>query len=186
MSFSVPRVAPLADTAGSLALLRALVRNPVSAIPDSAYREPVFAPAIRNGRVIFVCAPDILEEILVARFADFPKSAVDELIFRPALGEGLLLAHGDAWRWKRRLAAPVFSPAALRKAFGHLVAPNLQDQLRRLRRDPGNEQLAVRSDLDLLLDRAAGRRIISPLRFHSLRHISSSMAHWSQRPLYGA
>jgi hypothetical protein len=108
-----PQVAPMPDSAGLIQFLRAMVDNPAASIPRAAYREPVVAPAFARSTLAFVSDPDLLEEILVRRVADFPKSLVDERIFRPAFGDGLLLAEGESWRWKRRLATPFLAPAAL-------------------------------------------------------------------------
>ena len=44
-------------------------------------------------------------------------------MFRPFLGAGLLTTDGEDWRWKRRLASPAFSPAALARMVPALTAP---------------------------------------------------------------
>ena len=71
----------------------------------------------------YVCDPEILEEVLVRRAKDFAKTEINARVFGPILGEGLLSAEGDDWRWKRRLAAPTFSPAALAKLAPAFVTP---------------------------------------------------------------
>ncbi|MEJ2376055.1 MAG: cytochrome P450 [Pseudolabrys sp.] len=108
---------------GVFGFLRAMVRNPASAIPPAAYSERVVFGEKTGKKVGFVCDPAIVEEILVKRPNDFPKSLVDERIFRPAFGNSLLIAQGEDWRWKRRLAAPYFVPAALAKLVPGMVAP---------------------------------------------------------------
>jgi cytochrome P450 len=118
-----PQVAPMPDSAGLIQFLRAMVDNPAASIPRAAYREPVVAPAFARSTLAFVSDPDLLEEILVRRVADFPKSLVDERIFRPAFGDGLLLAEGESWRWKRRLATPFLAPAALARSVPDIAAP---------------------------------------------------------------
>lgn len=108
---------------GMFGFLRAMVKNPASAIPPAAYRERVVFGEKTGKKVGFVCDPAIVEEILIRRVNDFPKSIVDERIFRPAFGNSLLIAQGEDWRWKRRLAAPYFVPAALAKLVPGMVAP---------------------------------------------------------------
>lgn len=118
-----PRVAPGAERPSLIGFLRAMVGNPVGAIPPAAYREPISVLPMPGGAVAFVSGPELLEEILVRRVADFPKSDVDDRILKPAFGDSLLTAHGEEWRWKRRLAAPYFAPAALARSVPDMVAP---------------------------------------------------------------
>jgi cytochrome P450 len=103
--------------------MRAMVSNPVSAFPRAAYREPITLLSMAGTTMAFVSDPNLLEEILIKRVADFPKSLVDDRVLRPAFGDSLLTAHGEAWRWKRRLAAPYFAPAALARNVPDMVAP---------------------------------------------------------------
>jgi len=103
--------------------IRAMVSNPVGAIPPDAYREPIALLSMPGATIAFVSDPDLLEEVLVKRVADFPKSHVDERVLRPAFGDSLLTAHGESWRWKRRLAAPHFAPSALARYVPDMVAP---------------------------------------------------------------
>jgi cytochrome P450 len=122
-SYAPVRVAPGAEKPGLVGFLRAMVSNPVSAIPPAAYHEPITLLPMPGATIAFVSDPDLLEEILIRRVADFPKSEVDDRVLRPAFGDSLLTAHGESWRWKRRLAAPYFAPAALARAVPDMVAP---------------------------------------------------------------
>ena len=121
--FVPPSIAPNARLNGSLGFLRAMIADPVSAIPASAYEEPLTVLSFSGGPFIFVSDPDVLEQVLVKRSQEFPKSKVDKRIFQPAFGDSLLIAHGEDWKWKRRLAAPHFSPAALAKSVPGMIAP---------------------------------------------------------------
>lgn len=122
-AYAPVKVAPGADNPGLVGFMRAVISNPVSAVPPSAYREPITLLPVGGATLAYVCDPDLLEEILVRRVGDFPKSEVDERILRPAFGDSLLTAHGETWRWKRRLAAPYFTPAALARLVPDMVAP---------------------------------------------------------------
>ena len=121
--FVPPAIAPHSGAKGVIGFMRAAVRDPVSTIPGAAYRDPVTVRTLGGTPIAFICDPDLIEEVLVKRVADFPKSLIDERIFRPAFGESLLAAHGEDWRWKRRLAAPHFSPAALGRHVPSMIAP---------------------------------------------------------------
>jgi cytochrome P450 len=122
-SYIPPAIGPDPRSSGFIGFLRATIRDPVTAIPRSAYEEPITVLSFPGAKVAYVSDPDIIDEILIKRHKDFPKSEVDERIFRPAFGDGLLLADGNDWRWKRRLAAPYFSPSALASTVPDMVAP---------------------------------------------------------------
>ena len=122
-AYSPPAIEPDTRAAGLVGFLRAVVSNPITAVPASAYEDPLTVVSIAGSPIAYVCDPALLEEILIKRPQDFPKSEVDERVLKPAFGNSLLVAHGEDWRWKRRLAAPYFSPAALSKSVPAMVAP---------------------------------------------------------------
>jgi cytochrome P450 len=135
--FQPPAVEPDPNADGFVGLVRAMVNNPVSAFPAEVYAELMTINSRTGKQFVFICDPAIIEEILIKRSQDFPKSLVDERVLRPAFGDSLLTAHGESWRWKRRLAAPYFAPAALAKLVPDMVRPfeKLTEQLTR-RNDP--------------------------------------------------
>ena len=116
-------VPPMPDDAGRMRFLRTVISNPLAAIPLSAYREAISLPAFARSSMAFISDPDILAEVLIERVGDFPKSPIDQQMMRPAVGDSLLVAEGETWRWKRRLAAPFFTPAALARSAPQLAAP---------------------------------------------------------------
>jgi cytochrome P450 len=116
-------VPPMPDDTGRLQFLRSLISNPLTSIPRSAYRDLVTPTAFTRPSIVYICDPDILAEVLIDRVGDFPKTIIDQQILGPAFGDSLLVAEGETWRWKRRLAAPFFTPAALAQWAPQLVAP---------------------------------------------------------------
>lgn len=122
-SYAPPSIAPAARDQGQRAFIRAIIANPVSLIPEAAYHQDVTTVSLLGRRIGVITSPAMLEDILIKRPGDFPKSNVDERIFKPALGSSLLIASGDDWRWKRRLAAPYFTPARLAQTVPAMVAP---------------------------------------------------------------
>jgi cytochrome P450 len=126
--YTPPKVAPAEHALSTFDLLRTVVRNPLEAIPSAAYHEPLVEVSRSSRRPIFhVVAPDLVETVLVREHDRFPKSIIDDRLFRPLFRDGLLSARGDAWRWKRRTVAPAFRQKsihhylpAIEAAFGHL------------------------------------------------------------------
>src|SRR5688572_21921211 len=83
LAFAPVKVAPGAAKPSLVGFMRAMVRNPVAAVPPAAYREPITLLKMSGTTMAFVSDPDLLEEILVRRVADFPKSQVDDRVLRP-------------------------------------------------------------------------------------------------------
>src|SRR4051794_5441625 len=58
-------------------------------------------------RVRVLNHPDLIEEVLVAKYRHFLKHGPLRQA-RPSLGNGLLTSEGDFWRQQRKLAQPAF------------------------------------------------------------------------------
>src|SRR5436190_13679351 len=87
-----------------------LLDNPIEAWPRQVYEEPYFQRPNGTGQLIYVTDPEILKDVFLDKAEAFPKDWMFERITKPALGEGLLTAQGEHWRWQRRAAAPGFRP----------------------------------------------------------------------------
>ncbi len=121
--FVPPRIPPGPGRPGLVGFLRAMVTNPVGAMPSGAYTEPVTVLRLGGRTLAVVSDPPLVDEIFRRRVADFPKALVDARVLEPAFGASLLTAEGEDWRWKRQLAAATFTPAALARRVPDMVAP---------------------------------------------------------------
>ena len=109
-----PALSRLPDDAGTLAILRALVRNPLEAIPEGAYRAGCVATRLFGRDLVYVAHPDLVRHVLTDP-GTFGQSEVMRRSLAPLLGDGVLTADGPRWRHQRRAAAPAFrNEAALR------------------------------------------------------------------------
>jgi len=90
-----------------LKFLRTFVANPLRTIPADSYRDGIVQIA---GPVpsTFVTDPALVEDVLVRRTDVFAKSDLERRVFGPSLGNGVLIAEGAAWKWQRRVLAPLF------------------------------------------------------------------------------
>ena len=95
------------------AVLAALLREPLSALPPEVYAAPLVAETVAGRRRLHVLDPALIQEALVRRADDLEKTEDVRRVLGPALGEGLLTAEGAHWRWQRRGAAPAFAAARL-------------------------------------------------------------------------
>lgn len=87
--------------------------NPLRAIPEPVYHQPIFSPPALKGRLVWVTDPVLIEQILLSDHENFPKSPIERRIFKPILGDGILTSEGTLWRWQRRTTAPLFRHADL-------------------------------------------------------------------------
>ncbi|MEZ5669917.1 MAG: cytochrome P450 [Alphaproteobacteria bacterium] len=88
------------------------LRNPLETIPALAYREPiVHARGVRD--VFWVCDPSLVKDVLLDRRELFPKDLLGRRVLGPIVGDGILTAEGQSWRWQRQTVAPLFRHADL-------------------------------------------------------------------------
>lgn len=87
-----------------------LMDNPLEAWPKAVYEEPYYLRGDARQMFLYACDPAMLKAILLDQAEAFPKDWMFDRVTKPALGEGLLTAQGEAWRWQRRAAAPGFRP----------------------------------------------------------------------------
>jgi hypothetical protein len=103
------RVAPPAAPLGSWRLLRAVLRNPIEAVPAVAYEEPLARQALFGRERVFVSDPELVERVLVAEADAFVKGEVTRRALGPALGDAILTAEASAGAGS---GAPLRPPSA--------------------------------------------------------------------------
>lgn len=103
-----PTVTPPAGPLPVWRFLPTFIRNPIRALPEPVYHEPIFVPPRMGGRIAWVTDPALVEQILLAEHESFPKSPIEKRIFEAIIGDGIFTAEGASWRWQRRTVAPLF------------------------------------------------------------------------------
>src|SRR5262245_42736850 len=116
------------------------VRNPLASLPQAIYEAPMVVHDNGRGVVVWVADPALLEEVLLSRADQFPKTPLEKQVFQHTLGDGILTSQGASWRWQRRTAAPLFRPAELANLVP-IMSAAAEDQLLRWR---GNGAGALR------------------------------------------
>lgn len=106
-----PTVKPAARALPLSVSIMRFVRNPLRSIPRAVYDEAIVTYGRKRPLVAWVTDPALLEQILVKETDLFAKTRLDKRVLRPVVGEGLLTADGDHWRWQRRMSSPLFRPA---------------------------------------------------------------------------
>ena len=110
LNFTPPGVIPPEEPLPFFHALWKLMDNPIEAWPRAVYEEPYFLSGTDRQMVLYAADPSMLKDILLDKAEAFPKDWMFDRVTKPALGEGLLTAQGDHWRWQRRAAAPGFRP----------------------------------------------------------------------------
>lgn len=112
-AFYPPTVTPSARPLPLLPFLGRFVRNPLRAIPRTVYNEPVVTYGRKRPLIAWVTDPALVENILLKNAEQFPKTRLDRRVLKPIIGNGLLTAQGESWRWQRKVASPPFRHAEL-------------------------------------------------------------------------
>jgi cytochrome P450 len=67
--------------------------------------------------------PDITEAIFLDSHDAFPKPPLEARVFQDPLGNSVLTAQGEAWRWQRKAVAPLFRPRDILDLVPRMAAP---------------------------------------------------------------
>src|SRR5262245_33430648 len=128
-------------------LLWRLVRNPLTSLPQSVYEESVVVQY--SGRLVaaWVTDPGVIEKVLLHEADRFSKAPVQKRLLAH-LGDGILNAEGDSWRWQRRTAAPLFRPADLASLVPAMAAA-AEAQLERWTQSGADRVQAVDRDMSV-------------------------------------
>jgi len=130
-----PTVTPAPDLLPLHRFLLNFVRNPLSSLPRQVYEEPLVVYETRRSTIVWVTAPRLVEEVLLTRHEEFPKTPVEKRIFAQTLGNGILTSGGQHWRWQRRIMAPLFRHAEILR-YVPTMSRAAEELLDRWRADP--------------------------------------------------
>ena len=103
-----PRITPPANPLPAWRFYPTFVRNPLRAIPQSVYEQPMVVYTAGGAAAVWVTDPKLVETVLLHEHDTFPKTPIERRIFKPTLGDGILTSEAASWRWQRRTAAPLF------------------------------------------------------------------------------
>ncbi len=107
---------PSNDTTGTQLLSKlatarlaiSLIRNPLKALPPEIFSEPVVFNRLGGIMRVHLADPTLIHEALVKNAPLLGKGEDVRRALGPALGQGLLTADGDHWKWQRQSVAAAF------------------------------------------------------------------------------
>jgi cytochrome P450 len=125
--------------------------------------------------------PALVREVMKGTMRDFDKGTRIYDHFRNVFGNGLVTAEGEAWKRKRKLMQPMFTPAAIASHFGLMVesANIAADRL------PTDRGFDMSVEMDRLTLEIAGRAFFSD-SFHGsierIRKWTEAINRYSAKP----
>lgn len=102
-----PGTAPVSKFA-TVRVALSLIRNPLKALPPEIFSEPAVFTRLGGVMRVHLADPVLIHETLVKNAHLLGKGEDVRRALGPALGQGLLTADGDHWKWQRQSVAAAF------------------------------------------------------------------------------
>jgi cytochrome P450 len=93
---------------GLFEFIRRVRQDQLSILIPQMYDRRLLSGRILGLRWFIANWPDYIEHVLLTNSQNYVKGHFSDALLRPIVGEGLLTSEGDAWRRRRRIAAPAF------------------------------------------------------------------------------
>lgn len=167
---------------GLFRFLFQVVRNPLLAVPQAVYEQPLFVYRRSDtSGVVWITDPSLVERVLLHEHESFLKTDVEKRVFQPTLGHGILTAEGAAWKWQRRTAAPLFRHQDL---TGHLptFTAVADETLERWRKSGAGHVQPVDRDMTDATYSVITRTILAGTRPHedaAIKRAANSLLSWT-------
>ena len=106
----------------TLAFLRAVATNSLSALDEELFDELIVARRYLGQRVFFVSDPDGIKRVFLDNFDNYPRYRYIRRLFQAGLGTGSLGTEGELWWRHRRIAAPAIDHRAIMPDIPAMIA----------------------------------------------------------------
>lgn len=105
-----PGITPPDEPLGLLAFIKEFPKNPLRALPRKLYEKDILVlrPKFPKITYCWITGPQLIEEVLIKQAQSLNKSPVEKRVFAKSVGDSVLTADMDHWRWQRRVMAPLF------------------------------------------------------------------------------
>ncbi len=156
----VPPTPPRApDDMSFLGRVAVIRHNMIASWGQRAYEDDVIKGRFFRKNSFILNKPDSIRHILLTNYQNYTRTPAGIRMLRPVLGQGLLIAEGQAWTHQRRTLAPAFTPRATANLVPHMTAV-LDETISKLRaRNDGN--IDLREAMQRMTLEIAGRTMFS-------------------------
>ena len=96
-----------------LEFLRTAATNTLGMFDEALFEEPVAVRRYGPIALAFVSEPAGIKQVLVDKFADYPRLPVIRRLYAAEIGTGTLATTGEIWSRHRRIAAPTLDRRAI-------------------------------------------------------------------------
>ena len=153
---SPPRAPDDMSFLGRVVVMR---QNMIATWGQRAYEDDVIKGRFFFRNSFILNKPDAIRHILLNNYQNYTRTPAGIRMLRPVLGQGLLIAEGQAWLHQRRTLAPAFTPRATANLVPHMTAV-LDETIDKLKaRHDGNVDL--RETMQRMTLEIAGRTMFS-------------------------
>ena len=144
-SFTPARVVPPQRPQGRLAFAVNFVRNPLASIPQAVYEQDFVAYTKSRVPLVWITDPAYIKMVTLDRVPDFSKVS-QKRILGPLLGNGILTAEGQDWKWQRQTSAPMSRHQDLAAMVGPIVQAT-ENYVARLSANSSGEAREISHDM---------------------------------------
>ncbi len=106
----------------SFEFVRAVRRNGLHLWSQRAYELDYLKESLFGLKRVLLNKPEMIHRVLVENHGSYSRTDTAIRLFRPLVGDGLLLATGENWKHQRRTIAPALAPKMLPLLTRHVAA----------------------------------------------------------------
>jgi cytochrome P450 len=147
--FRPPRPAPLPRGLGPIALLNAILRNPLECWTEAHFEQPIVKGGFPFARVAVLSDPAAIRKVLVENPHAYCKSVLERRMLSTQLRNGLAVVDGEQWARQRRTLAPLFGRKTVMQ-FAPAIANAAAVLVERWRNRQAGDAVDIKSELNAL------------------------------------
>jgi cytochrome P450 len=123
-----------------------MIANPLYVWPQAMYENPYHGVKWIGRTFHYIRKPEHMKAVFLDHADIFAKSQFQKKLVGPALGDGLLTAEGEHWKFQRRAASPAFRIDALR-ALVPVFSSSAQETIERIKAMPAGQPVDVMQEM---------------------------------------
>ncbi|WP_411827158.1 cytochrome P450 [Luteolibacter sp. AS25] len=92
-------------------------RSWLATLYEGSYSGHMSRVRLPGVQLFLVKIPELIKEVLVDKYAVFPKHELSTRVLKPLLGESIFTTNGEVWERQRRMLDPAFGQAKLKDVY---------------------------------------------------------------------
>ncbi|MEM9122475.1 MAG: cytochrome P450 [Pseudomonadota bacterium] len=139
--------------------LKTMSRNPAEWWPRIVYEDGLMVERLMGHSYAHVARPELVRKVLLDEAHAYNRSFITQRLLKPAMDEGVLTTDGEAWRFQRRVLAPLFRQQELNRYVPAMDRSACAAAHRLAKSGPGIVDVMpemVRTTLDIIIETLFG------------------------------